>query len=383
MRPPCSPTSVAGPCGSPSTQSSSRAPSSASRSCSSVASRQREPQVRLRSSCRTHGRPETRSPTTRRQSSPASSRQLDSVERDRPVLVGRQPHQHVGQRRLAGAAAADDRHAATRPQIEVDAVQHPRPGVAVARAQPPDRDPVWSWADRLRSRAARRRADRRRGPRSARPSDRRTRWSVWVAAGSPVASSNAASGTTAITASRTTSRRPARDGRDADQPGSRPSPAPAAASPAPGRCRRCPRLGGRFALSRASICERLIELAIDRPAGGQLGRAAHEVDDGRPSARPAPAPAAASLRRASLPVSHGQRGRGQQQRDQQDHARGRQDPPHERDRRRAYQRSRSRTERSPAPAGPAVSRRRRRTAPSGRRCETPAGRPARAARGAA
>ena len=51
--------------------------------------------------------------------------ELHAVERDRAALVGEEAQQHAGERRLAGAARADDRDAPARAQVEIDAVERP------------------------------------------------------------------------------------------------------------------------------------------------------------------------------------------------------------------------------------------------------------------
>ncbi len=48
---------------------------------------------------------------------------LHAVERDRPAVVGEEPQQHAGERRLAGAAGSHDGDPPAGAQIEVDPVQ--------------------------------------------------------------------------------------------------------------------------------------------------------------------------------------------------------------------------------------------------------------------
>jgi hypothetical protein len=62
---------------------------------------------------------------------------LGSVELDRPALVGQEPQQNIGERRLAGPAAADHRHAPTAEKVEIEPVEHPRPSLSVPGAQAP------------------------------------------------------------------------------------------------------------------------------------------------------------------------------------------------------------------------------------------------------
>ena len=64
---------------------------------------------------------------------------LGAVERD-AAFVRREPKQRVGERRLAGAARADDRHALAGLEVEVDAVQDPR--AVVADPQATDLEPM-------------------------------------------------------------------------------------------------------------------------------------------------------------------------------------------------------------------------------------------------
>ena len=151
-------------------------------------------------------------PTTRRTSSAASRSSGTPSSVASPASSGQEAHEHVGQRRLAGAARPDQGHPASRAQVEVD-----------ARAARPGRRPgtpaqTAAQHERVRARPRPARAGRNAGPSTGggasmaantRPAAAaRQRCSAWVAAGSGETSSKAASGTRASTARSAPSRWP-------------------------------------------------------------------------------------------------------------------------------------------------------------------------------
>ena len=289
-------------------------------------------------------------------------------------LVVEEPEQHGGQRRLPGAAGADDGDAAAGGEVEVDTVERPRV-VAVARPQPAHaerrRGGQRPWRGRLADRGAERRAPRARARRCARTHEilRRAR--------------KARDGLER--GERDQHRRPAAPVEPAGGDALRRSPAPptspgrSAVSWRPGRRPRCARPPPRLARGRRRV-PRPPATVGQRAQHPQLVRAVDEVD--HRGGQRAPRGRLVRLVPARPPSGepwHG--GRRQHQRDEQDQAGGRGHPPHQRDARRPATSAipNGGTTRG---AGPAANRRRARSVPAGRLPERRAAPPARAAPGA-
>ena len=117
--------------------------------------------------------------------------------------IGREePHQHVGQRRLAGPARADQGDATPGAQLQVHAPQRGASGAGVGGPDPAQGEhvrPVGAAPPGCAGSLTTAGASMASNTRAAAT---RERWRAWVAAGSGETSSNAASGTRARTARR-------------------------------------------------------------------------------------------------------------------------------------------------------------------------------------
>ena len=74
--------------------------------------------------------------------------ELYAAERHRPRLVGQEPQQHIGEGRLARAAATHESHPPAGREVQVYAVQDPGALVAVAATQSPHLHPGRAGRDR-------------------------------------------------------------------------------------------------------------------------------------------------------------------------------------------------------------------------------------------